>query len=264
MAALDITFYVLSALAGLCIGSFLNVCIYRLPRGKFFSKARSFCPKCGEAIKAYDNIPLLSYVILRGKCRSCGERISPRYPLVEAMTCALFVGNYAMFGMHGLTLVWDVAACALITASFIDLDTMEIPDSAVLVLLALGLVTFAPFGGVGWEDKLIGCACVSVPMFLLAMFGGMGLGDVKLYFVLGLMLGWQKVLIVFVVSVVLGAAVSVIRGRVRPLGGGIPAPAARSGVRGGRDAAPAEEDALPRRALWTLHRARDSCSDIRR
>ena len=136
MAALDITFYVLSALAGLCIGSFLNVCIYRLPRGKFFSKARSFCPKCGEAIKAYDNIPLLSYVILRGKCRSCGERISPRYPLVEAMTCALFVGNYAMFGMHGLTLVWDVAACALITASFIDLDTMEIPDSAVLVLLA--------------------------------------------------------------------------------------------------------------------------------
>ena len=210
MAALDITFYVLSALAGLCIGSFLNVCIYRLPRGKFFSKTRSFCPKCGEAIKAYDNIPLLSYVILRGKCRSCGERISPRYPLVEAMTCALFVGNYAMFGMHGLTLVWDVAACALITASFIDLDTMEIPDSAVLVLLALGLVTFAPFGGMGWEDKLIGCACVSVPMFLLAMFGGMGLGDVKLYFVLGLMLGWQKVLIVFVVSVVLGAAVSVI------------------------------------------------------
>ena len=85
MAALDITFYVLSALAGLCIGSFLNVCIYRLPRGKFFSKARSFCPKCGEAIKAYDNIPLLSYVILRGKCRSCGERISPRYPLVAAI-----------------------------------------------------------------------------------------------------------------------------------------------------------------------------------
>ena len=155
MAALDITLYVLSALAGFCIGSFLNVCIYRLPRGKFFSKARSFCPKCGEAIKAYDNIPLLSYVILRGKCRSCGERISPRYPLVEAMTCALFVGNYAMFGMHGLTLVWDVAACALITASFIDLDTMEIPDSAVLVLLALGLVTFAPFGGVSYVDKLI-------------------------------------------------------------------------------------------------------------
>lgn len=200
MDALKVTLYVFSALAGLAIGSFLNVCIYRLPRGEFFSRARSYCPRCGAAIKAYDNIPLVSYIVLRGKCRNCGGRISFRYPLVEALTCALFVGNYAAFGTHGLTLVFDVAACALVTASFIDLDTMEIPDSAVLVLLALGLITFAPFGGVSWQDKLIGCACVSVPMFLLALFGGMGLGDVKLYFVLGLLLGWQKVLVVFFVS----------------------------------------------------------------
>ena len=215
MDALEVTLYVFSALAGLAIGSFLNVCIYRLPRGEFFSRARSYCPRCGAAIKAYDNIPLVSYIVLRGKCHGCGGRISFRYPLVEALTCALFVGNYAAFGTHGLTLVFDVAACALITASFIDLDTMEIPDSAVLVLLALGLITFAPFGGVSWQDKLIGCACVSVPMFLLALFGGMGLGDVKLYFVLGLLLGWQKVLVVFFVSVVLGAVASVAATIVR-------------------------------------------------
>ena len=104
--ALDVCLYILSALCGLVAGSFLNVCIYRLPRGEFFSKNRSFCPACKAPIKAYDNIPVLSYLILRGKCRSCGQRISPRYPLVELLTCALWVGNYAAFGLDGMTIVY--------------------------------------------------------------------------------------------------------------------------------------------------------------
>ena len=207
--ALDVTLYILSALAGLAVGSFLNVCIYRLPRGKFFSKSRSYCPKCGAQIKAYDNIPLFSYIILRGKCRNCKERISPRYPFVEALTCALWVGNYATFGLDGMTIVWDIAVAVLIVAAFVDLDTFEIPDSGIITLLVLGLITFAPFGGVSWQDKLIGCVCVSVPMLIVCLFGGMGFGDVKLYFVLGLLLGWKKILIVFLLSVVLGAVVSV-------------------------------------------------------
>lgn len=207
--ALDVTLYILSALAGLAVGSFLNVCIYRLPRGEFFSKSRSYCPKCGAQIKAYDNIPLFSYIILRGKCRNCKERISPRYPFVEALTCALWVGNYAAFGLDGMTIVWDIAVAVLIVAAFVDLDTFEIPDSGIITLLVLGLITFAPFGGVSWQDKLIGCVCVSVPMLIVCLFGGMGFGDVKLYFVLGLLLGWKKILIVFLLSVVLGAVVSV-------------------------------------------------------
>lgn len=208
-AALNVTLYIFSALAGLAVGSFLNVCIYRLPRGEFFSRSRSYCPKCGAQIKAYDNIPLFSYIVLRGRCRNCKERISLRYPLVELLTCALWVGNYAAFGMDGLTLVWDIAVSVLIVAAFVDLDTFEIPDSGIVVLLILGLVTFAPFGGVSWQDKLIGCVCVSVPMLIVCLFGGMGFGDVKLYFVLGLLLGWKKILLVFLVSAVLGAVVSV-------------------------------------------------------
>ena len=213
--ALDITLYILSALTGLAIGSFLNVCIYRLPRGEFFSRARSYCPKCSAPIRARDNIPLISYIVLRGKCRSCGQPISPRYPVVEALTAALFTANFAFFGVHPLTIVWDIAVCALITAAFIDLDTFEIPDSAILVLLVLGAVTFAPFGGVSWQDKLIGCACVSVPMLIVCLLGGMGFGDVKLYFVLGLLLGWQKTLVLFLFSAVLGAAGSLIVMAVR-------------------------------------------------
>ena len=225
--ALDITLYILSVLTGLAIGSFLNVCIYRLPRGEFFSRARSYCPKCSAPIRARDNIPLISYIVLRGKCRSCGQPISPRYPVVEALTAALFIANFAYFGVHPLTIVWDIAVCALITAAFIDLDTFEIPDSAILVLLVLGAVTFAPFGGVSWQDKLIGCACVSVPMLIVCLLGGMGFGDVKLYFVLGLLLGWQKTLVLFLFSAVLGAAGSLIVMAVRK----------RKAASGGEDAA---------------------------
>lgn len=210
MVALDVCLYILSALGGLVVGSFLNVCIYRLPRGEFFSKSRSFCPNCKSPIKGYDNIPVLSYIILRGKCRSCGERISPRYPLVELLTCALWVGNYAAFGLDGMTIVYDITVAVLIVAAFVDLDTFEIPDSGIVTLLILGAVTFAPFGGVSWQDKLIGCVCVSVPMLIVCLLGGMGFGDVKLYFVLGLLLGWKKILVVFLLSVVLGAAVSVV------------------------------------------------------
>ena len=210
MVALDMCLYILSALCGLAVGSFLNVCIYRLPRGEFFSKNRSFCPNCKAPIKAYDNIPVLSYIILRGKCRSCGQRISPRYPLVELLTCALWVGNYAAFGIDGMTIVYDITVAVLIVAAFVDLDTFEIPDSGIITLLILGAITFAPFGGVSWQDKLIGCVCVSVPMLIVCLFGGMGFGDVKLYFVLGLLLGWQKILVVFLLSVVSGAVVSVV------------------------------------------------------
>ena len=208
--ALTITLYIFSALAGLAIGSFLNVVIYRLPKGTFFSKARSFCPKCGAPIKAYDNIPVISYLILKGKCRNCHASISPRYPLIEAFNCILWVVNFAVFGISWMTLVYDVLVSVLIVIAMIDFDTFEIPDSSNITILLLGLVTFFPISGVSWQSKLIGCVCISVPMLILALFGGMGLGDVKLYFVLGLLFGWQKILVIFLISVVVGGIFSIV------------------------------------------------------
>lgn len=210
MLGLTITLYIFSALMGLAIGSFLNVVIYRLPRGEFFSKARSYCPKCGSAIKAYDNIPVLSYIILKGKCRNCKEPISFRYPAIELLCGVLWVVNFAVFGISYMTLIYDVLVSVLIVIAMVDFDTFEIPDSSQITILLLGLITFFPISGVSWQSKLIGCVCISIPMLILAFFGGMGLGDVKLYFVLGLLLGWQKILLLFLLSVVMGGIFSVV------------------------------------------------------
>lgn len=207
---LTITLYIFSALMGLAIGSFLNVVIYRLPRGEFFSKARSYCPKCGSAIKAYDNIPVLSYIILKGKCRNCKEPISFRYPAIELLCGVLWVVNFAVFGISYMTLIYDVLVSVLIVIAMVDFDTFEIPDSSQITILLLGLITFFPISGVSWQSKLIGCVCISIPMLILAFFGGMGLGDVKLYFVLGLLLGWQKILLLFLLSVVMGGIFSIV------------------------------------------------------
>lgn len=203
-------FYILSALTGLAIGSFLNVVIYRLPKGQFFSKARSFCPNCGAQIKAYDNIPVLSYIILRGKCRNCKAHISLRYPVIELLNCILWIVNFAVFGISWMTLIYDISVSVLIVIAMIDFDTFEIPDSSNITILLLGLITFFPISGVSWQSKLIGCVCISIPMLIIALFGGMGLGDVKLYFVLGLLFGWQKILLIFLISVIVGGIFSVI------------------------------------------------------
>ena len=213
--ALTITLYIFSALAGLAIGSFLNVVIYRLPKGTFFSKARSFCPNCGAPIKAYDNIPVISYLILKGKCRNCHASISPRYPLIEALNCILWVVNFAVYGISWMTIIYDILVSVCIVVAMIDFDTFEIPDSSNVTILFLGLITFFPISGVSWQSKLIGCVCISVPLFIIALFGGMGLGDVKLFFVLGLLFGWQKVLVIFLISVVIGAVASLIFMAVR-------------------------------------------------
>lgn len=215
MLALTVTLYIFSAFAGLAIGSFLNVVIYRLPKGTFFSKARSFCPKCGAPIKAYDNIPVISYLILKGKCRNCHASISPRYPLIEALNCILWVVNFAVYGISWMTIIYDILVSVLIVVAMIDFDTFEIPDSSNVTILLLGLITFFPISGVSWQSKLIGCVCISLPMLILALFGGMGLGDVKLFFVLGLLFGWQKVLVIFLISVIVGAIFSVIYMLVR-------------------------------------------------
>ncbi len=192
---------ILIFLLGCCIGSFLNVCIYRLPLSVSIVSPRSFCPQCRAAIRDYDNIPLLSYLLLRGKCRNCGAKIPWRYPLVEALTggigLALFLkfgSTFAFFSSCGLS-------AALIVIAFIDLDHRIIPDFISLPGIIIGflLAIFGP--SVTVKESLIGLLAGGGSLYLVALVyealtkrEGMGGGDVKLLAMIGAWLGWKAIL----------------------------------------------------------------------
>lgn len=211
---MDWLYAILSAAFGLAAGSFLNVVIYRLPvKGKFFEKSRSYCPKCGAELKWYHNIPVFSYVFLRGRCAFCKEKISPRYPLVELLNAGLWVANYFVFGLSWNLLIWDVAVSALVAMAFVDIDTKEILYTFMIVIALCGTASFfvpqeVP---VVWWERLLGMAVVSVPMLILALItGGMGGGDVKLYVAIGLLLGWKLTLVSVLIAIVLGGIGAVL------------------------------------------------------
>ena len=207
---------ILFAVLGAAIGSFLNVLIHRLPEEQSIVFPASRCPRCGRAIRFYDNIPVLSYILLRGRCRDCGEKIALRYPLVEAITAAF---SLLLFWKYGVTFQWLVSfafVCALIVITFIDLDHQIIPDvislpgipifflAAVFVMKLRFLDAFLGFligGGV-----LYGIAFVYE---LLTKREGMGGGDIKLLAMIGAFLGWQSLLFVLLFSSLLGAVVGI-------------------------------------------------------
>jgi leader peptidase (prepilin peptidase)/N-methyltransferase len=182
---------------GLVVGSFLNVVIYRVPRGESIVKPRSRCPSCGGEIRGYDNIPVLSWLVLRGRCRDCKAPISVRYPLVELATGLVFVIMTARFGA-----TWDLPAYLYLAAigvalSMIDFDVKRLPDAIVLpsyVVAGVLLLVPAVVDG-AWHDYLrawLGAAALFVFYFVIRVIypAGMGFGDVKLAGVLGLYLGW--------------------------------------------------------------------------
>lgn len=214
MNLIEITVYILILILGLVIGSFLNVCIYRIPKHISVSKGRSMCPVCGYTIKFYDNIPLVSYILLGGRCRRCKCRIPLRYPLVEAVTGIAFLlcakgAEIAEFDLS-LPMLWIFSAC-LICVAFIDWDTQEIPDRFNVIILALGAISFLLPGGPLWYERLIGLVCVSVPMFVIALLtGGFGMGDVKLMAAVGLLLGWKNTVLAGLLGAVAAAVVSVL------------------------------------------------------
>ena len=197
---------------GLLIGSFLNVCIWRLPREESIIWPASHCPACSTVLGVRDLVPVLSWIFLRGKCRYCGERISPRYPAVELLTGALFL---ICFQHYGPTL--ELAAALLLSAllvaiTFIDIDHQIILDGMLIVLGAGGLVLQLWTGAVGFFSMLAGALAGGGLLLLLAIVsrGGMGGGDVKLAFALGFWLGWQGVLLGLFIGFVLGGAGSVL------------------------------------------------------
>lgn len=193
---------------GMVIGSFLNVCIYRLPASQSIVHPRSCCPRCGHLIRAYDNIPVLSYVLLRGRCRDCGTRISPRYPLVELLSGAFAAMTVARFGVGWTAAIMFLLIAAFLVITFIDIDHRIIPDVITLPGIPIGLAaSFGP-GLVTPLEALIGILAGGGSLFLVA-WGyqfitkreGMGGGDIKLLAMIGAFIGWKGVLFtIFVAS----------------------------------------------------------------
>jgi leader peptidase (prepilin peptidase) / N-methyltransferase len=202
-----------AALFGLIIGSFLNVVAWRLPRGESLVRPRSKCPGCGEAVRPYDNVPVVSWLVLRGRCRGCGERISARYPAVEALTAALYVAVVAVKWGDPLQVALGlVLVTFLVPIAVIDLDHRIIPNKltapAALLAVALGLALDTSFV----PEQLIAGLAAGGFFFLAAAMPpkGMGMGDVKLAGVLGLYLGRAVAPALFAalaLGVVVGAAI---------------------------------------------------------
>jgi len=206
---------VVVAALGLAVGSFLNVCIYRLPRRESLAFPASHCTACGQSLRWYENVPVLAYVILRGRCRTCGARISPVYPLIELAAGALAVLWYGQFGLSILFASRLLFAFALLVLFVIDLQHRILPDVITLPGVLVGFA-FSLFGPPGWLDSLIGVLVGGLGLFLIAELyyrirgeEGMGMGDVKMLAMIGAFLGWKLMLLTLVLSSLVGALVGV-------------------------------------------------------
>lgn len=191
---------------GLLLGSFLNVCIYRIPLGRTVVKGRSYCPECGNLIPWYRNIPLFSYLLLQGRCKDCDTAISPVYPIVELLNALLYVLVFAIYGLTIPALLLAILSSLLIVISFIDLRWKIIPDCLVLFMFGLGIVhgvyQIVVLNG-PWHLHGIGFFAAALPLWALgyAFKDGVGGGDIKFMAAAGLFAGWKLILL----SLYLGA-----------------------------------------------------------
>lgn len=212
----DIILYLIIFIFGIVIGSFLNVCIYRIPEHEDIVKTRSHCMSCGRQLKWYDMFPLFSYLFLRGRCRYCKAKLSVQYPLIEAVNGILYVIIVLQNGVNVDSLLYCLLTSALIVLSVIDFRTYEIPLGINLFILALGLIRVA-LDYHNFLDYLIGLLAVSVVLAILYYATGgraIGGGDVKLMAACGLFLGWKLIIMAFLLGCVLGAVIHVIRMKV--------------------------------------------------
>jgi leader peptidase (prepilin peptidase)/N-methyltransferase len=204
------------AATGLAVGSFLNVCIHRLPRGQSLNSPPSRCPQCDYRLRWFDNIPVVSYALLAGRCRKCRAQISVRYPIVELVTMALFLLHGAVFGWTAFLIPRLVFACAMVVLFAIDLEHQLLPNAITLPGIVVGLIASSVLPP-GIIDALIGAIVGGGVLWLIgeAYFRysgheGMGGGDVKMLAMIGAFLGWKLVLVTLVLSSVLGSIIGVI------------------------------------------------------
>jgi leader peptidase (prepilin peptidase)/N-methyltransferase len=201
---------------GAVVGSFLNVCVCRLPHDQSVVSPPSRCPKCQSRIAWYDNVPILSYLILRGKCRRCGEPISGQYPLVELITAFLSLALFVTFGPSFIYLVLFVFCCAMVTLTFIDLEHRIIPDAITLPGIVLGFAVSFFIPHFGWLNSLIGILAGGGSLLLIACLyqvvtkkEGMGGGDIKLLAMMGAFFGWKAVLFIIFVASLAGSVIGI-------------------------------------------------------
>lgn len=202
---------------GLILGSFANVVIARLPKGQSVVKPRSRCPRCRKTIAWYDNVPLASWVCLGGKCRHCAKPISPRYPVIEALTGLLFLAAGLRYGFTPVVLIRDCTILAmLVMVTFIDLDHRIIPDPLSIGGAVFALLTAGATPWVGWTAALLGAGIgfglfygLAWTYYALSGRAGLGGGDIKLLALLGAWLGWESLPAILLVSSVTGSLVGI-------------------------------------------------------
>lgn len=201
---------------GLCVGSFLNVLIYRIPKGEEFVKTPSHCMTCGHNLSWYENIPLISWLLQGGKCRACGVKLSAQYPVVEALNGAMWLLTGLLYRGDWLTVgLYCVLFSMLLVLSVIDWRTFTIPNGINLVIFLLGVVRLITDLD-HWVSYVIGLVSVSLVFLLmhLATHGnGLGMGDVKLVAGAGLLLGWSSMLLAVVIGSLSGAIIHSVRMR---------------------------------------------------
>ncbi len=209
--------YIVIALLGLMIGSFLNVCIIRIPAGESIVTAPSHCMNCGKRLRWYELIPLFSWIFLRGRCSGCKTPISVQYPLVEAATGIAYVLIYLRFGFTLETLFYCSMTSALLALSVIDFKTFEIPPGFNIFLLIVGIARVAA-DWTNWQTYLIGFVSVSGLLLLIYLISGgrgIGGGDVKLMAVCGLIIGWKLIILAFFIGCIVGSVIHLIRMAVK-------------------------------------------------
>ncbi|WP_415063887.1 prepilin peptidase [Bdellovibrio sp.] len=225
MFSLDTFLYGFFFVLGAIFGSFGNVIIYRLPKEESVVKPRSYCYSCKTPIKWYDNIPLLSWFLLRGRCRQCGAKFSFRYPLVELITAVLFALSYHYAGLSWTLLEYLIFIFGLVVCTFIDIDHMILPDEFTLSGIVIGLVGAALNPQRDFLDALFGVLMgggflwgMAYVYYLLTKQEGMGGGDIKLLAWIGALLGWKAIPFVIMSSAIIGSVVGLIVARKQKAG----------------------------------------------
>lgn len=212
----QVILYLTIFLFGICIGSFLNVCICRIPNKEDIVSERSHCMHCGNSLEWYDMFPIFSFILLKGKCRNCGQRISIQYPIIEALNGLLYILVFWIHGFQLISVIYCLLTSALLVLSIIDFQTYEIPSGINLFIGSLGIIQLVlAFPNV--MEYLLGLISVSgflLLIYLLSKGRGIGGGDIKLMAAGGLILGFPAIVLAFILGCILGSIIHLIRMRI--------------------------------------------------